>query len=140
MVRSSVIHQLRAWADGVDPLTGESLPSEHPAQRADTIRTLYAAVALLETDGARTAPIARAEIAGRAQQPRNAGRPWSQDDDLALVTAFDAGAAVASLAAAMERTRGAIKARLVRLGKIEAPELMRLRGSASANIATNAER
>jgi len=140
MDRSSVIHQLRAWADGVDPLTGESLPSEHPAQRADTIRTLYAAVALLETDAAQTSRIARAEIAGRSQQPRNAGRPWSQDDDSALVKAFDAGTTVASLAATMERTRGAINARLARLGKIEAPGLMRLRGSASASVATNAER
>lgn len=130
MDRSSVIHHLRAWADGVDPATGEALPAEHPAQRADTIRTLYAAILLLESDAAGSG--GATGTAPQAVHPHNAGRPWTAEDDLALAKGFDAGTTVASLAAAMGRTRGAITARLVRLGKIEAPESLRLRGQVNA--------
>lgn len=131
MDREAVIAHLRAWADGVDPRTGEALAADHPAQRPDTLRVVFAALAFL--DGERGTTLAQPRALGLAA--RNAGRPWSAHDDQALIEAFDAGASVGALAVQMERTRGAITARLVKLGKIEAPPGLRLRGE-SASSAT----
>lgn len=124
MDRETVVHHLRAWADGVDPATGLTLPPDHPAQRPDTLRVVFAALALLSSSVAARAESNRPLAGG----PRNAGRPWSAEDDATLASGFDAGETVGALAARLERTRGAINARLVRLGKIEPPPGLRLRG------------
>ena len=126
MDRETVIRQLRAWADGVDPASGEALPQDHPGQRPDTLRVIFAALALL------AAPVdstLRAEGRPSIAGPRNAGRAWTIEDDDALARGFDAGERIGALAARLERTRGAINARLVKLGKIEAPPGLRLRGA-----------
>jgi len=129
MDRDTVLRQLRAWADGVDLSTGESLPPDHPGQRPETLRVVFAALALLQSQ-----QVAVAQTAG-GSGPRNAGRPWTPDDDDSLVSAFDSGETIGALASRMERTRGAISARLVKLGKIELPPGLRLRGEASASRA-----
>jgi hypothetical protein len=127
MERDLVVTHLRAWADGVDPRTGEALSADHPAQRPDTLRVVFAALALLEGERSATAlPAIAPRALGLAA--RNAGRPWSGAEDDALCAAFDAGATIAALAVQLERTRGGITARLVKLGKIEAPPGLRLRG------------
>ena len=68
----------------------------------------------------------------RAPFPRNAGRPWSADDDRALADAFEAGASVGAIAKTFERTRGSITARLVKLGKMAPDPSMRLLGPVTA--------
>ena len=130
MDKQSVIHHLRAWADGVDPDTGAALPADHPGQRPATLRVIFATLALLEQSGSSEAAESRT-IAARAGAA-NAGRPWSTTDDDALLTAFDAGTSIGALAAGLGRTRNSITARLVKLGRIEAPPGLRLRGDASA--------
>ena len=128
MDRDTVMRHLRAWADGVDPATGESLPPEHPGQRPESLRVVFAALALLQAQQVIVAPVvSRAEGGGG---PRNAGRPWTPDDNAKLVSAFDSGETIGALASRMERTRGAINARLVKLGKIELPPGLHLRGEA----------
>ena len=119
MDKDDLIRQLRAWADGVDPATGETLPADHPAQRADLLRVLYGALALLDASPSmrRSASAKSSEL--RASMPRNAGQPWSAAEDRALAEAFDGGASIGAMATTFERTRGAINARLVRLGKID---------------------
>ncbi len=126
MDREAVLHHLRAWADGVDPSTGITLPPEHPGQRPDTLRVVFAALALLSSLPAVATPADanRSSTGG----PRNAGRSWSAGDDATLTSGFDAGETIGALATRLERTRGAINARLVKLGKIEPPPGMRLRG------------
>ncbi|MFO1282449.1 MAG: hypothetical protein U1F51_08255 [Burkholderiales bacterium] len=52
-----------------------------------------------------------------------------------LAAAHQAGSAIAELARAHERTRGAITAHLVRLGRIETPPGMRLRGEPPSSAA-----
>ena len=138
MDRESVIAHLRAWADGVDPHTGEALAPDHPGQRPDTLRVVFAALALIEGGRNAAAPVGVIPAASRTLglAARNAGRPWSAGDDEALVGAFEAGATIGALAVQMERTRGAITARLVKLGKIEAPPGMRLRGETPARAAS----
>ena len=126
MDRETVLRHLRAWADGVDASTGNTLPADHPGQRPETLRVIFAVVALLEgmTDTPASSP--RRTPAGG---PRNAGRPWSSEDDDALASGFDAGETIGAMATRLERTRGAISARLVKLGKIEPPPGLRLRGT-----------
>jgi hypothetical protein len=126
MDRETVLQHLRAWADGVDPATGLTLPPDHPGQRPDTLRVIFAALALLSSSSPAVA--SRAENRPLAVGPRNAGRPWSDEDDATLASGFDAGETIGALAARLERTRGAINARLVKLGKIEPPPGLRLRG------------
>ena len=52
--------------------------------------------------------------------PRNAGKPWTHEEDDRLLQAFDGGATVDALTAAHERTRAGIEARLVKHGRLEA--------------------
>jgi len=115
MEREDLIRTLSAWRDGVDPSTGATLSSDHPAQRTDFLRVVCAAIDAL----------AAISASGRA----NAGRPWSPSEDGLLTQAHQAGMTIAELARAHERTPGAITARLVKLGLIEMPPGMRLRGS-----------
>jgi hypothetical protein len=103
-----------ALANGVDPLTGELFSVESPYQSPDVIRALYCAVRALEAAG-------RRRTRGPAAASNNAGKPWSEEEDRQLLTAFDGGRPLAELAQSHGRTRGGIQARLVRHGRL-APE------------------
>ncbi len=114
MERDEVVTRLRQWTAGVDPASGEPLPLVHALRHTEVHATLVAALGYLDAVPA-------------AARPRNAGRPWSPDDDAQLVRRFESGASIARLAGELERTRGSISARLVKLGKLEPPPGMRLR-------------
>jgi hypothetical protein len=132
MEREDLIAHLTAWCDGIDPATGAPLPPDHPAQRTDTLRVLQAALGVITRPDPALGPAGDPPTAVNPPRgvaaPTNAGRPWSDAEDTRLAAAHQAGSAIAALARAHERTRGAITARLVRLGRIEAPPGMRLRG------------
>ncbi len=100
-----------ALANGVNPLSGELFAVDSPYQSADVIRALYCAVRALDTSGRR-----RTRAQGTASN--NAGKPWSEDEDRQLLTAFDDGRPLAELAQTHGRTRGGIQARLVRHGRL----------------------
>jgi hypothetical protein len=106
---------LRALADGVDPFTGEVVDDCGPLQNPECIRALFAAVETLEGRAADRNKRAKGNrgLTGRA------GKPWDEREDGELTKRFDAGWNVADLAKHHQRTRGAIQARLVRLGKIK---------------------
>jgi hypothetical protein len=67
-----------------------------------------------------TASASRAPRA-RTPAPVNAGKPWSEQDDAALGAGFDRGEDLATIAAALGRTRFGIEQRLIKLGKIVVP-------------------
>jgi hypothetical protein len=113
MEKQTAVHILSTLAQGIDPHTGESFPADSPYQHPDTVRALFQALQALADPAGRTRPGAQA-------LPENAGKPWSDEEDNALAAAFDAGKPVPELAECHRRTRAAIQARLVRLGKIEA--------------------
>jgi hypothetical protein len=100
-----------ALANGVNPLTGELFAVDSPYQSADVIRAMYCAVRALEAGGRR-----RTRGAGAASG--NAGKPWTEDEDRQLLSAFDGGRPLAELAQAHGRTRGGIQARLIRHGRL----------------------
>jgi hypothetical protein len=131
MERQAALHILRALAQGIDPHTGEHLAGSGPYQHPDTVRALFHAVEVLSDPPAAHTRSAEA----RPGAPANAGKPWTDEEDQALAERFDGGCSVADLALQHQRTRAAIQARLVRLGKIEPPaeppRFSRLNASAS---------
>lgn len=121
-------------ANGVNPHTGEVFDVDSPYQSADVIRALYIAVRALEVTGSK----ARSK---RARLPANAGKPWSEHEDLELLEKFDEGQSVADLAQAHDRTLAGIRARLERHGRVHGQGLpWRGRVANAAAGATHGER
>ena len=103
---------VRSLANGVDPESGEVFPAESAYQRPQIVRALYEAASALER-------IDRFDRR-RSQMPPKTGEPWTEDEDRKLLAAFDAGRALQELAAAHERTMGAVRARLLKYDRINA--------------------
>ncbi|MGQ0652681.1 MAG: hypothetical protein ACT4P4_10515 [Betaproteobacteria bacterium] len=103
---------MRSLANGVDPESGEVFPPQSAYQRPQIVRALYEAAAALERNE-------RFERR-KSQLPQKTGEPWSEDEDRKLLAGFDAGRALQELAAAHERTMGAVRARLLKYGRINA--------------------
>ena len=95
---------LRKLAEGIDPFSGEVLPPDSPYQNVQTVRALYKAIHLIE------------------RRPTNAGKPWSDEESQVLVKQYDSGIPIGQIAEAHQRTKVAIAARLVKLGKVESRE------------------
>lgn len=104
---------ITALSQGTDPDTGELFELETIYNRPHVIRALYTAKHALEQ--------ARERDRKKANSPENAGKPWSEEEEQTLCEGFDAGQTLQQLARLHGRTRGSVTARLVRLGKIEAP-------------------
>ena len=112
MNQTEALSVIRSLANGVDPESGEVFAADSVYQRAQTVRALYAAAEALEKSE---------RFERRKQQlPAKTGEPWSEDEDRRLLAAFDAGRALQELAAAHERTMGAVRARLLKYGRINA--------------------
>ncbi len=103
---------VRSLANGVDPEDGEVFTAESPYQKPIVVRALYEAANALER-------IERFERR-RLQMPPKTGEPWTEDEDRKLLSAFDAGRALQELASAHERSMGAVRARLLKYGRINA--------------------
>ena len=112
MNASEALGIVRALASGVDPVTGDAFPAESAYQRAQIVRALYEAASALE----RSARFERK----RAQLPPKTGVAWTGEEDRRLLAAFDGGRALGEVAAEHERTQGAIRARLVKYGRLAA--------------------
>jgi hypothetical protein len=104
---------LRSLAEGINPQTGIAFPPDSPYQQADTVRALYMA---LEAMGKGSMPRKPREL--DPDRPK-IGAAWTTEEEQQLRDAFQAGKGISEIAAAHGRTRGAITARLVKLGLIE---------------------
>ena len=87
-------------------------PPESAYQRPLVVRALYEAAAALER-------MERFERR-KSQMPSKTGEPWTEDEDRKLLAGFDAGRALQELASAHERMMGAVRARLLKYGRINA--------------------
>ena len=110
------IEIIKSLADGVDPFTGEIFPPDSPYQNIHTVRALYRA---LETMGKKKQKINR---------PVSAGSKWSDEESQLLAKQFDSGTPILQIAKEHQRTKGAIAARLVRIGKIASRDEVLLGG------------
>jgi len=116
MDKEHTLRILNALANGVHPATGEKFAADGPYQHPDTVRALFEAMRAVE-GAAAASPAA----AGKPAFPQSgAGSRWSAEEEERLAGGFDAGKTVDELAYAHNRSRAAIEARLVRLGKMDA--------------------
>ncbi len=104
---------VNALADGINPYTGEIFPPDSPYQHPDTVRALYKAIQALER--------LKKRQSRQRNLPENAGKPWSEEEEQQLITGHDSGLSTQELATRHKRTKGAIRSRLVKLGRIELP-------------------
>jgi len=105
---------IQLLADGINPYTGEEFPPESPYQHPQIVRALFVAIDVLKKH--------QKHIQRQKDLPENAGKLWSTEEDKLLEDAFDSGKTIAELAEIHRRTRGAIQARLMKLGKIQLKE------------------
>jgi len=110
MDETQALSIVAALADGVNPMTGEVFGPDSPYQSAPVIRALYC---LLNAAQNKSKP------RRREQMPRNAGRPWTSEEDKALLAGFDGGKSMTELADQHERTVAGITARLEKHGRVE---------------------
>jgi len=116
MEKDQTLSILNALANGVHPATGEKFAADGPYQHPDTVRALFEAMRAVEGGGA-AVPAAERKP---AFPQSGSGSRWSADEEERLAGGFDAGRTVDELARAHNRSRAAIEARLVRLGKMDA--------------------
>jgi hypothetical protein len=109
----------------VHPATGAVFAADSPYQHPDTVRALFEAVRCLGTR-------ANESDNGAPERQANTFVRWTPEEEERLAAAFDAGKASAELAKLHNRSRAAIEARLLKLGKIDVSGLtvqLRYRGA-----------
>ncbi|MEM1306561.1 MAG: hypothetical protein AAGG99_03470 [Pseudomonadota bacterium] len=106
--------RLQHLADGYDPDTGELLPQDHECQHPDTVRALFRAADALSV--VMTREQARAQTQVRPRTPANCGKDWDLSEDRRLIEGVRSGLSPRDLARRHQRTHGAIRARLEKLG------------------------
>src|SRR5688572_18927328 len=122
MDRQQVITILDSLADGIDPSTGSRIPYE-AFHTADAVRALFAASALLKSEGG---PRKQAGGSRNTTAFTSAGTAWSAEEDARLSHEFDSGMTVAQIALQHGRTSGAITSRLVKIGRLD-PSTVKVR-------------
>ena len=95
---------LSALAEGIDPTTGEILPDNSVCNKGEIIRALYTVLNTIDTSKP------------KGEQPQNAGKPWTSEDDEKLKACFESKMSKKEIAAEFERSTGSISSRLARLG------------------------
>lgn len=98
---------ITALADGINPVTGEILPSECVCNNAEVVRAFYTVLRNID-------PIVK-----KKEVSENAGKPWTKEDDELLKKMFKEGARKKDLQEHFKRSPGSINARLARLGLID---------------------
>ncbi|MEQ1663516.1 MAG: hypothetical protein ABL877_12560 [Thiobacillus sp.] len=117
MDKTRALEIIDSLAAGIDPFSGEILPENSTLQHPDVVRALFTAkFALQVTRKAQKQPAPK-----DPNLPTHAGNSWSEEEDRQLVSAFESGNAVKELALKHQRTDGAIRSRLIKLGKLELP-------------------
>ena len=93
---------IRSLAEGVDPTTGEVLPTESVFNSPDVIRALYT--------------IWEATASPSTDPLRNAGKPWTKAEDDKLRDEFSEKLKISDIAKEHGRSYRAIESRLDHLG------------------------
>ena len=99
---------IRTLADGVDPTTGEVLPSESVYNSPEVIRALFTLLEYVNKD--------------TVKEPlRNAGKPWTVIEDDKLREEYLVKIKISDIAKEHRRSYGAIESRLDHLGLKKKP-------------------
>jgi hypothetical protein len=122
MDQNQALRILNALANGVHPAAGEVFPADCPYQSPDTLRALFVAIRCMEGSKP-TPPQVQKQNEDKATVPANTFVRWTEREERRLVAAFDAGKSTAELAKLHNRSRAAVEARLLKLGKIDVSAL-----------------
>jgi hypothetical protein len=107
---------LEALADGIDPGSGEVLPSESPYNDPLVIRALFIALDSIRLP--RMTVEQKQQVNLHEGRPKNFGLPWTSEMKEEAASCFGKGSSIDELAANLGRSRGAIVAELVRQGLV----------------------
>lgn len=110
---------VKTLAQGVDPMTGEVFAPDSPYNQPRVIRALFTVHAHARVPKTKMSPDERRQQNLELGRPRNAGLPWSDEDRSLVASKFRGGTTMEELAAALERSRTAIYAELVRQGLVD---------------------
>ncbi len=110
---------LQSLANGFNPITGDNLAEENVYHHPSIIRALFTAIRALEQI---EIPDSLPSTTNKRVLPINAGKPWSRPEDIQLGQKFDEGISIAELSHIHNRTSGAIRSRLIKLGKLTISE------------------
>ena len=116
MERNTALKIINALANGVHPATGEVFSADSSYQHPDTVRALFEAIRALEAPETTT-------NRNTADMPANTFVRWTSEEEARLAAGFDSGRTSAELAKLHNRTRAAIEARLLKMGKIDVSAL-----------------
>lgn len=100
---------VRRLADGVNPITGETLPAESVYNSPEVIRALFTLLEYANNKG------------NAGNSLRNAGKSWTDIEDTMLRDEFLAKLKISDIAKKHGRSYGAIESRLDRLGLKKKP-------------------
>lgn len=111
MTDQEALDIVQALVEGVDPFTNEPLAVESVCVNPAVNTALNAASQALESK--------IKAAARRASLPSKAGAPWDETEAQLVLQAYEAGDSIKEIAARQQRTQGAIRSRLVKLGVLE---------------------
>jgi hypothetical protein len=96
-------------AQGIHPVTGETMSDDSPYNAPPVIRALFTISRALED-----------AMPGKQRRslPPNTGKAWTVQEDNRLQEAFTSGIAPIDIAQELGRTRWAVESRLVKLGRL----------------------
>ena len=103
---------IKSLADGIDPMTGEVLANDHVCNQGEVVRALYVAVEMMGKKK-------------KQNQPENAGKPWTAEDENMLRELFTSGTPKKDICKTLKRTEGSVAAHLVRMGIIDERDMFR---------------
>ena len=125
MEQEHAVKILKALANGVHPGTGEVFAADSPYQHPDTVRALFEAMHAMTGGGPKPAITPERKT---VETPANTFVRWTPEEEARLASGFDSGKNSSALAKLHNRSRAAIEARLLKLGKIDVSALtVRLR-------------
>ena len=107
MDKFKTIEIIEALANGIDPINGEVFPTDSPYQNVEITRALFHALEVLKD----TKP--------KKPNPERQGEKWETVEDEQLKEGFSNEVKIVELAKIHQRSSGAIRSRLKRLGLIE---------------------
>jgi DNA-binding NarL/FixJ family response regulator len=107
MTTTEALKIINSLANGRCPITDQLLNAAY--QQPDVIQALFLAINALER-------VERIDQR-RAVLPEHTGRAWATAEEQQLCEEFDSGKSVREIAEIHQRTKGAIQARLNRLGR-----------------------
>lgn len=105
---------IEALAAGVDPRTGEIVGPDSVLESSQVVRALHVAMRVIEAQIRREA--------SKTALPGNAGNPWTPEEEREVLRRYKIGESAGEIARRHGRTKGAIIARLEKLGLEPASE------------------